>query len=223
MKTIKKNEESHGSLPAEFVNTPENIVIEVTSEEDLRRYVIPFDEWALIKEWYRDPSRTDDYYITLAGSEESCRIIRLDKKSLEIRALGLSQGSVVSKNISYILFSPLHRLLKFSTAFLISMTIWIIFVLIALVRGAKLTYEFTQPVMKLTTVVFIVFLLLNIEAGIIKVVDIAKNKFKAFMSENETPFTDTLIFNFVLLAIFSFCKVEGIIRFMKKIIDYLGV
>lgn len=223
MKTIKKNKEDHDGLAAEFVNTPENIVIEVASEEELRRYVIPFDEWALIKEWYRDPSNTDDYYITLADSEESCRIIRLDKKSLEIRALGLSQGSVVSKNISYILFSPLHRALKFGTAFLISMTIWIMFILIALVRGAKLTHEFTQPVMKLTTVVFIVFLLLNIEAGIIKVVDIAKNKFKAFMSENETPFTDTLIFNFVLLAIFSFCKVEGIISFMKKIIDFLGV
>jgi hypothetical protein len=96
-----------------------------------------------------------------------------------------------------------------------------IFALMALVKGTELTAELTAPVMKLTTVIFIVFLLLNVEALIIKAVDIARNKYKAFLSESDTPFADTLAFNLIALGVFALIGTEGIINLIARVISYL--
>jgi len=74
-----------------YGKVPENVIFEILTGEELRRFIIPYEEWTLIYQWYCDQSNHDDYLLKLDGEGESCRIIRLDKKISEIRATDLTR------------------------------------------------------------------------------------------------------------------------------------
>jgi len=200
-----------------------DILLEVVTDSGSRCFIIPYKEWLIIKEWYCDTSSTNDYYLTLDSSNGHYSIVRLDKKISEIRVHELTHSSTLSKNLRYILLSAVPRGMKFITAFLINLAMWAAFGIFALIKGAEINKELVFQIMKLTSVIFVIFMLFNIEFIIIKIVDISKHKYKAFITENEGSFAGTLVFNFTLLFFFALIGTENVIFILSKLWQLLGL
>jgi hypothetical protein len=205
-------------MKRDVTRQPDDVVLEVTTQEgEIRRFIVPYKEWMIIKEWYCDPSLTSDYYLVSNNPQEPYTISRLDKKVSEIKAWSMTPSSTVSKSIASILVSAVPGGIRFFVAFFISLAIWGLFGLILLIKGSEVNIEMLSPAMKITSIIFGVFLLLNLLCMVLNIIDILKNKYRALLYENDTPVTYTFIFNFILLAFFTFNNPVSIFNLIKKI------
>ena len=223
MKTKNQKANQAGSLNKGFNNPLDEVILEVMDKDDARRFIVPHKEWLLIKEWYCDPSAVNDYCLDLNTGEDPYTIIRLDKKLSCIKAWGLTHSMVLSKNISSILLHPVPRIIRFSTAFILSLILWAVFMVAVLVKGAEINLETIYPMTKVTPAVFTVFLLFELEFVIFRVVDSFRNKLKPFLYETETSVTASLVFNLILMAIFALKSPLDIISLISSILGFLGV
>lgn len=219
-----KNERANRSagVMKELKAHTQEVVLEISDSNNTGKYIISYGEWLLIREWYCDSSATDDYLLTIKNSAEPYTIVRLDKKLPVIKVWGLDSATVYVKNLFAILLCRVPGIIRFSTAFFISLALWAVFLVIALVKGAEITADLASPMLKLTAAVFAVFFLLNLQCAVFKAIGCARNKLRVFIDENETRFTESLAFNFVLLAIFSLFNPMDIVMFFAKIFGLLS-
>lgn len=202
-----------------FLNVT-RVLMEVSSENEKRRYVVKPAEWAAIKEWYYDNSNRNDYLITLDETEESYTLVRLTKGSTEIKVWEVNRINVFFKNLWSILKSPLPKILRFSTAFFLAFLVWPIIVPISFVLHQQLTASALALAINLTSVIFMVFMLFNVIYFIFKAVDSLVSKYKAFLRQEEPFIMDTLLFNIVLLLIFSSLGGEKLVKAVISLWDY---
>lgn len=196
-----------------------NVILEVTWKSEQKRFVIPYKEWLLIEKWYCSNESTDDYLLKLRDSNESYRIVRLNKEISQMRILEISHSSIVKKNISHILFSSIPGPVKFIVPLCIVLILWGIMGIVSLIQPVDIIGAAT----KLTSLVFVLFLLLNIQFGIIKTIEALKNKYEAFIYDNEEYLPDTLIFNTALLLLFVVVGPRNIISLIKALLNYISL
>jgi hypothetical protein len=212
-----------GEMKRELTNQSDDMVLEViTQGGEIRRFIVPYKEWMIIKEWYCDSSLTNDYYLISDSPQEPYTITRLDKKVSEIKAWSLTPSSTLSKNIASILLSAIPGGMRFYVAFFISLAIWGLFGVILLIKGIEINIEMLSPAMKLTSIIFGAFLLFNLQFMVLRIVETVRHKHRALLDEMGTPVTHTLIFNFILLAFFTFNNPVSIFNLIKNIWSYIG-
>jgi hypothetical protein len=202
-----------------YGKVPENVIFEILTGEELRRFIIPYEEWTLIYQWYCDQSNHDDYLLKLDGEGESCRIIRLDKKISEIRATELTRLYLLSRNISHILMYTIPGSMKFTVPLLISAIIWILTGIISLIKGGEGTNDIINAAVRLSSLAFILFLLLNIQFAIIRIINAACNKYDALLYDDEGYITDSLIFHTVLNSIVVIVGMANIVNLVKLVLE----
>jgi hypothetical protein len=210
--------------PPKYGRHPKNVVFEILAGEELRRFIIPYDEWMVVHKWYCDPSITEDYLLRLDGDGESCRIIRLDKKISEIRVIELTRSYLISRNISHILMYSIPGAMKFTVPLIISAAIWILTGLFSLIKGsesagAEGAANFVELAVKLSSLAFVLFLLLNIQFAIIRIINAVSNKYDALLYDDDAYFTDSLVFHSALTFIVVVIGVQNIVNIIKGILE----
>ncbi len=205
-----------------YLKSNSRVLLEVAAANEKKRYVVSIEEWTNIKNWYYDDSIREDYLLTLDESDESYMMVRLTKGNTEIRVWEINRLGILSKNLWNLLITPVPRIMRFFSAFFIAALIWPIVVPISFFVHQELTESALKLATNLTSVIFLVFLLANIIFFIFKIVDALLNRYRAFYIRQETFIMDTLIFNLVLLGIFSAIGGNGIIKAALSIWDYVN-
>lgn len=196
------------------------VLMEVSSGNEKRRYVVTSAEWAAIKEWYYDNENRDDYLITLDETEESYTLVRLNKGSTEIKIWEINRLNIFFKNLLNILKSPVPKIIRFTTAFFLAFLVWPIIVPISFILHQQLTASSLALAINLTSVIFLVFMLFNVIYFIFKAVDSLVSKYKAFLKQEEPFIMDTLLFNAALLLIFTVLGGEKLVQAAVSLWEY---
>ncbi|MGI6777339.1 MAG: hypothetical protein ACOX7R_04760 [Acetivibrionales bacterium] len=197
----------------------DTVIMEVVSDSERRHFIVPYDEWALIEQWYCNEDVSSDYLLKIRNGINSYRIIRLNKQVSELCVIKPSHSSIVSKNVYHILFSRVPGMIKFTVPFSIALLFWVLIGIVSIFKPVSVT----QPAVKLTSIAFILFLLLNLQFAVFKGLAASKNKYEAFTSDNEEAITDTLIFNMGLLLLFLIIGIQNIINLFKSILTYMNI
>jgi len=221
MKTKYKRNNPIESIINSLKSPVDEVVMEVIEGDETRCFIVPYKEWLIIKEWYSNPANSNDYYLIMDDGENPCTIVRLDRKISAVRAHELSQAAILYKNITYILSSSLPKGMRFLTALCISLAILGAFSLAMLIKGAAVSLESLAPVMKLSTIIFFIYLLLNLEFAVIKILETIRDKYGVFTGPGETSLPGALVLNIVLLCLFAFNSPESIISFIKSLWEHI--
>lgn len=198
------------------------VVLQVTAGGQKNRYVIPYEEWVSIKDWYYDRSQRDDYILTLDDNIESYTLVRLNKDTSEIKVWEISRVMIFMKNLTLVLLSPVPLIIRFFTAFFIALVVWPVVAPISFIKFQEFTEGAISLATRLTSLVFIVFLLFNLLYAIFRTVDASLNRFKAFIRKEEVFITDTLVFNLFFLALFAAVGGENLVKFAQNFWNYIN-
>jgi hypothetical protein len=198
------------------------VVLQVTSGGQKSRYVIPYEEWVSIRNWYDDRFQREDYLLTLDDNIESYTLVRLNKETSELKVWEISRLMILTKNIGYILVSQVPLIIRFFTAFIIALVVWPIVAPISFIKFQEFTPEAISLATRLTSLVFIVFLLFNLLYAVFRTVDASLNRFKAFIQWETAFITDTLAFNILLLFIFTSIGGEKLVDIAISFWNYVN-
>ncbi len=202
------------------------VVLEVASAAGVKRYVISSEEWGRIKDWYYDDNRREDYLLTLDDAADSFTLVRLTKDSIEIRVWEASRIAVLIKNITYLCTVPVPRLIRFFTAFFLVAVSWPLIIALSFIKNTSTEILDSKVIAlgsKITSLVFLLFLLFNLLYAVFKIVESSLYRYRAFVHSNESFITDTLIFNLVMLFLFVSLGGDGLIMAVEKIWKYIGI
>ena len=202
------------------------VVLEVASAAGVKRYVISSEEWGRIKDWYYDDNRREDYLLTLDDAADSFTLVWLTKDSIEIRVWEASRIAVLIKNITYLCTVPVPRLIRFFTAFFLVAVSWPLIIALSFIKNTSTEILDSKVIAlgsKITSLVFLLFLLFNLLYAVFKIVESSLYRYRAFVHSNESFITDTLIFNLVMLFLFVSLGGDGLIMAVEKIWKYIGI
>jgi hypothetical protein len=198
------------------------VVLQVTAGGQQGRYVIPYEEWLSIKDWYYDRSQRDDYLLTLDDNVESYTLVRLNKDTSELKVWEINRVMIFTKNLFFVLLSPVPLIIRFFTAFFVALVIWPVVAPISFIKFQEFTAGAISLATRLTSLVFIAFLMFNLLYAIFKVVDASIYRFKAFIRKEDTFITDTLAFNLFFLALFAAIGGENLVKFAENFWNYIN-
>lgn len=186
-----------------------NVIMEVQSEQDVRRYAISQEEWLRIENWYSSPDISEDYVLKLSEPGQGVRVVRLDKKIFEVSAVKLNPSLILTRNLQYLLLSKIPSSVRFIIPFMLSILLWSILGVLSLFREG---FDLIASASRLTFLTFLIFLLVLTGLAVLRVFEILKDKCEAFTFEHDGRITDTLIFNAGLLIIFIIIQPHKIVQ-----------
>ncbi len=206
----------------EFLGVAHSVVLEVISNGNKSRYVIPFSEWKQIKSWYYDDEFKEDYLLTLDDAVDSYTMVRLNKATSEIRVWEISRMAVLTKNAGYIFKSFVPRIIRFFTAFFIAVLMWPVLIAVSFLQKTDLTVSALAMGTRITTLIFTIFLLFNLLYVIFKAVDVFLHKYRAFVVEEEAFLTDTVAFNLLVLIVFFSLGGDKLVGYAEYLWNYVA-
>lgn len=193
-----------------------NVVMEVQSEQHVRRYAISQEEWQRIEKWYSSPDITEDYVLKLNDAAHGVRVVRLDKKILEVSAVKLNPSRVISRSLQYLLLSKIPAGARFMIPLVLSILIWSILGVLSLFREE---FDLIVSASRLTFLTFLLFLLILAGLAAFRTLALLKDKCEAFTFEPDGRITDTFLFNVALLLLFMMIQPHTIVQWFLSFLQ----
>ncbi len=197
------------------------VVVQVSSTGTTKRYVLPYEEWILVKKWYYDRDNREDYLLTVDDSEESYTLVRLNKETSELKVWEINRVNVFLKNVVHVITSPVPLVIRFFTAFFLALAIWPVVAPISFIMYQEFSESALSLATRLTVLVFGVFLMFNILFAVFKAVDVSINRYKTFVTVEKAFITDTVAFNLLLLVLFVMIGGNGIVGMAEGLWNYI--
>lgn len=198
------------------------VLMEIKVSGESHRYVISFDEWQLIKQWYYDEANNENYTLTLDDSVDSFAIVRLNKLTTEIRVWELSRTSVFLKNLYSVLAAPVPGIIRFFTSFFITVLAWPIIAAVSFIQKTDLTDNALSLGTNITSLIFVTFLLFNLLHMVFRIFDSIINRYRAFIRKEEGFITDTVAFNVAMLILFVNLGGDKLVQLAEELWNYVS-